>query len=129
MYTIGIDMTTISRIQKSLEKESFANHVYGEKELQAFYYRDKIKYNSLAANFAAKEAFSKALGTGIRDFDLDEVQILREDSGKPYFEFSGKAADIMLKGGLQADVSLSHEGDTAIAMVIIYKNQEKLSDM
>jgi holo-[acyl-carrier protein] synthase len=119
MYSIGIDMTTISRIRKSLEKGSFATHVFSERELEMFFSEQKPAYRSLAANFAAKEALGKALGTGVRGFSLNEVSVLRNEAGMPYFEFSGRAADIMLKGGYNATVSLSHEGDSAIAVVLL----------
>ena len=119
MYSIGIDMTTISRIKKSLEKGSFAAHVFSEKELELFNYPEKPAYRSLAANFAAKEALGKALGTGVSGFSLNEVSVLRNEAGMPYFEFSGRAAGIMLKGGFDAKVSLSHEGDNAIAVVLL----------
>lgn len=121
MYKIGIDMTTISRIEKSLQKPSFSAYVYSEKELRLFYYIEKPKIASLAANFAAKEAFSKALGTGIRGFGLDEIEVLRDEMGAPYFNFYGRAAQIMAQHGYSAQVSLSHEGDTAIAMVLLEK--------
>ena len=124
MYTIGTDITTVSRIEKSCRKESFRNHVFTQKELALFYTREKPKYASLAANFAAKEAFSKALGTGIRGFSLNEVEILRDDLGAPYFTFYGSAADIVLAGGYRRQVSLSHEGDTAIAFVLLEKSEK-----
>ena len=121
MYKIGVDMTTISRIKDSMEKGDFKNFVFSPKELESFYYIPKPKFASLRANFSAKEAFSKALGTGVRNFSLNEVEILRDDLGKPYFNFYGKAAEIMM--GCSADVSLSHEGDSAIAMVIMEKDK------
>ena len=77
MYKIGVDMTTVSRIEKSSEKPNFLAHVFTQRELDAFYHRDKPKFASLAANFAAKEAFSKALGTGIRAFGFNDVEMLR----------------------------------------------------
>ncbi len=123
MYTIGIDMTTVSRIEKSCEKPGFCTHVFTQAELDAFYHREKPKFSSLAANFAAKEAFSKALGTGIRDFSLNEVEILRDSLGAPYFNFYGKAAAIVFENGYTAQVSLSHEGDSAIAMVLMEKGK------
>lgn len=123
MYTTGIDMTTVSRIEKSCEKESFRNFVFSQKELELFYHREKPKFASLAANFAAKEAFSKALGTGVRGFNLSEVEVLRNDMGAPFFNFYGKAAEIMLAGGYNASVSLSHEQDLAIAIVLLEKSK------
>ncbi len=119
MYKIGVDITTISRIEKSFVKSNFAQHVFTENELREFYNQPKPKFSSLRANFAAKEALSKALGTGIRNFELNEVEILRDSQGCPYFNFYGKAAEIMVD--YDAQVSLSHEKDTAIAMVILEK--------
>ena len=121
MYNIGIDMATVSRIEKSCQKESFRNHVFTQAELDLFFNREKPKYSSLAANFAAKEAFSKALGTGIRGFNINEIEVLRDELGAPYFNFYGKAAEIVSANGYKAKVSLSHEGDAAIAMVLLEK--------
>ena len=118
MYGIGTDIITISRIEKSLEKPSFLTKVYGEREI-ALFAGEKLKTNSLAANFAAKEAFGKALGTGVRGFELYEVEILRDDLGKPYFHLSGRAKEIVESKQLTCHVSLSHEGDKAIAFVVM----------
>lgn len=127
MYTIGIDMTTVSRIKKSMEKPGFKDYVFTAEEQKLFFCENKTAYHSLAANFAAKEAFSKALGTGIRGFSLNEVEILRDDLGRPYFNFYGRAAEIVISGGYTASVSLSHEGDTAIAAVILEKGKNVIN--
>ena len=119
MYGIGVDIVSIGRIAKSLEKESFLTKVYGEREIALFASESRIKTNSLAANFAAKEAFSKALGTGVRGFELTDVEILRDSLGAPYFEFSGKAKEIVEDKKLDCKVSLSHEKDKAVAFVVI----------
>ena len=119
MYGIGVDTTTISRIKKSLERESFLHFVYGENEI-ALFYNDKINYNSLAANFAAKEAFSKALGTGVVGFSLNEVEILRNENNAPYFKLSGKAKNIIDNLNIEPFISLTHEKDIATAFVILY---------
>ena len=117
VYGIGTDIITISRIEKSLEKPNFITRVYGKNEIIAFASGDRLRVNSLAANFAAKEAFGKALGTGVRGFELYEVEILRDDLGKPYFVLSGNANEIVESKHLTCHVSLSHEGDKAIAFV------------
>lgn len=119
MYNPGVDITSVERIKKSLEKPGFLKKVFSEKETELFFDKEKPKYQSLAANFAAKEAFSKALGTGVRGFELYEVEILRDELGRPFFNFYGKAREIVAKGGYKARVSLSHEGDNAIAFVIL----------
>ena len=118
MYGIGVDIVSIGRIEKSLERESFLAKVYGKGEIALFASDNRIKINSLAANFAAKEAFSKALGTGVRGFDLTEVEILRDELGAPYFELSGRAKQIAESRNLEFRVSLSHEKDKAIAFVV-----------
>lgn len=119
MFGIGVDIISIDRIEKSLERESFVKRVYGGAEIALFCGKDKVRTNSLAANFAAKEAFSKALGTGVRGFDFNEVQILRNELGAPYFQFSGRAGKIVEEKNLECKVSLSHENGKAIAFVVI----------
>ncbi len=121
MYGIGVDTTTISRIEKSMHKESFISHVFSKNERDLFITTEKTKFSSLAANFAAKEAFSKALGTGVRGFNLNEVEILRNDIGAPYFIFYGRAKEIIENNNLAAMVSLTHEKDSATAFVVLYK--------
>ena len=118
MYGIGVDIVSVDRIAKSLEKEGFLRKVYGEREIALFARENRIKTNSLAANFAAKEAFSKALGTGVRGFELAEVEILRDEMGKPYFYLSGAAKQIAEDKNLSFQLSLSHEKDKAIAFVV-----------
>ena len=119
IFGIGVDIVSIDRIAKSLERESFIKRIYGEAETAFFVSAEKIKTNSLAANFAAKEAFAKALGTGVRGFDFDEVQILRDELGAPYFVFSGRAKQIVEEKNLVCRVSLSHEKDKAVAFVVL----------
>ena len=71
---------------------------------------------SAAANFAAKEAFLKAAGTGLREpFSLCEIEAVRQESGAPAYRFSGKTADWVQAHRLTARLSLSHEGGMALA--------------
>ena len=78
---------------------------------------------SAAANFAAKEAFLKAAGTGLSGFAMGEIEALRKPSGAPYYAFSGKAAAWMHENGLTAQLSLSHEQGTALAFCILEKTE------
>ena len=119
MFGIGVDIVSIDRMEKSLQKERFLHRVFGPQEIALFAADNKIKANSLAANFAAKEAFSKALGTGVRGFDFVDVQILRDELGAPYFVFGGRAKEIVQQKNLCCKVSLSHETDKAIAFVVL----------
>ena len=68
---------------------------------------------------AAKEAFSKALGTGVRGFTLRDVELLRDELGKPYYVFSGKAVDIVEDKKLLAHVSVTDEGDSVIVFTVL----------
>jgi holo-[acyl-carrier protein] synthase len=112
---IGIDMLEINRIRKSAINPRFLSRVFGEREL-AIYKERGSPASFLAANFCAKEAFSKAVGTGIRGFELKDVQLLRDNLGKPYLSLSGKAK--ILAGNMDFDVSVSHTKEHAIAVVI-----------
>ncbi len=122
--TTGIDLVSVDRIKQTIEKnERFMARFFGVDE-QLFFESKKNEQNrveSVAANFAAKEAFSKAIGTGIRNFELNEVQILRDELGAPYFALSGKAKSICDERGLQLSVSLSHTDQYATAVVIAYE--------
>ncbi len=119
---IGTDLVQISRMEKSLCREGFLHRVFGSRERALL--DDKAKpaqrLQTAAANFAAKEAFGKALGSGIlREFSLCEVQALRDENGAPYFALSGKAAEICKERKLKAHLSLTHEGAYAAAFVVL----------
>ena len=85
MLFTGIDLTEIERIKKSCQNPRFIARVFSAKE-QEYLTRDLV-YPSMAAAFAAKEAFSKALGTGIRGFELNEVSVEHDPLGAPFFYF------------------------------------------
>lgn len=116
----GIDLVMVGRIAESMKKEPFLTRFFGEDE-QALFSKtqgQQHRIERVAANFAAKEAFSKAMGTGVRDFGLHEVQILRDELGAPYFKLSGKALELCEKKKLNLAVSLSHTTEYATAVVI-----------
>ena len=77
---IGTDMVEIERIQKACSKEGFLKRCFTDREKVIIEKRIK----SAAGNFAVKEAVSKVLGTGFRDFKLTDVEVLRDELGKPY---------------------------------------------
>ena len=79
---IGNDIVEIARIEKAISNEKFKKRVYTEKEIEI-----TEKKGSKAARFSAKEAISKALGTGVRDFNLTDIEILNDELGKPYVVF------------------------------------------
>ena len=114
---VGIDSIEISRIEKSLELNGFKERVFSTAEIEYF---DKkgSRVQSYAANFAAKEAFSKALGTGMRGFSWTDISVLRDELGAPYLRLTGSA--LAAAKGLSFTVSLTHTQTTATAIVIAY---------
>jgi holo-[acyl-carrier protein] synthase len=123
---VGIDVIVISRVKKVLEKhpERFLRRVFTREEVA--YCRGRV--HELAARFAAKEAVMKALGTGARGLAWREIEILPNRRGKPLVYLHGFAAQRGVKIGLQGiDVSLTHEGDLAIASVVAMAAEDPIS--
>lgn len=112
---IGCDMIEIERIKRSCARGRFMSFVYSKQEAELF----SGDYRRLAGNFAAKEAFGKALGTGVSGFLLSEVSVLRDERGKPYFELSGSALEIIKSRGLTAHLSLTNTDTVATAFVVL----------
>lgn len=108
----------IERIKKAMERPSFLTRVFGERE-RAELAQKGNPVQSIAGAFAGKEAFSKAMGTGIRGFSLREVEILHLPSGKPYFYLSGEAA--RLAQGVSLDLSITHADHYASAVAVAYE--------
>ena len=79
-----------------------------------------MRPETMAANFAAKEAFAKALGTGVRGFALGEVAVLRDSLGAPYFALSGRAKELAEGRGPAFSVSLTHTDELAAAFVVAW---------
>lgn len=117
----GTDIIEIARIQRALDDfgERFLRKVYTERERER--YRGRV--SELAARFAAKEATSKALGTGIRGIRWKEMEILSNRRGKPILILHGGAAERAASLGLVAfDVSLTHSRTDAMAFVVALKD-------
>ena len=118
---IGNDIIEIERIEKAISKESFKNKVYTQRELENIEKRgDRVE--TYAGIFSAKEAISKAIGTGVREFSLTDLEILNDDLGKPYVVVSEKLDKILKtkKEDYQIEISISHSKKYAIAMAIIF---------
>jgi len=116
---IGTDIIEVDHVRKAITQKGFKQKVYSEREIE---YCDKDeKGERYAARYAAKEAFSKAMGTGWADnVEIPSVEILNDQKGKPYIVLSGKALDLFKAiGGINIQVSISHIKETAIAFVII----------
>ena len=119
IYGIGTDIIEISTTEKALNRTKiFKKKVYSEKEIEHIE-KKKNFYASYAGRFAAKEAFSKALGTGVRGFLLKDVEILNDELGKPVVYLYNEIKK--LAEGLKIQISISHSKEYAISTVILYK--------
>ena len=118
---IGNDIIEIERIEKAILKEGFKNKVYTQKELENIEKRGN-RTETYAGIFSAKEAISKAIGTGVREFSLTDLEILNDDLGKPYVVVSEKLNKILKnkKEDYQIEISISHSKKYATAMAIIF---------
>ena len=117
---IGNDIIEIERIEKAILREGFKNKVYTQKELKNIEKRGN-RVETYAGIFSAKEAISKAIGTGVREFSLTDLEILNDDLGKPYVVVSERLDKIIKskKEDYQIEISISHSKKYAIAMAII----------
>ncbi len=119
VYGIGTDIVEIDRIKEAIERTpTFKTRVFTDREIQ-YVEKKKTPYHSYAARFAAKEAVSKAVGTGIRGFSVLDIEILNDDLGKPYVVLHNKLKQKMEKYFIQ--ISLSHSREYAVSTVIVYK--------
>ena len=118
---IGNDIIEIERIEKAISKEGFKNKIYTQRELKNIEKRGN-RTETYAGIFSAKEAISKAIGTGVRGFSLTDLEILNDDLGKPYVVVSEKLDKILKnkKEDYQIEISISHSKKYATAMAIIF---------
>ena len=129
IYGIGTDIVQISRVEAALKRsgERFAEKILGPEELVKYHARraknDVRGLRFLATRFSAKEAFSKAIGLGMRmPMTWRSAQMLNAPGGKPTIVCSGALAEFMRANGLSAQVSISDEADYAVAFVIVTKD-------
>jgi holo-[acyl-carrier protein] synthase len=116
----GIDIVRIERLERWKTIPGLCRRWFHPRELAYSRSRREREAESLACRFAAKEAFGKALGTGFAGFGLKEVEVFLEAGGRPALRLSGGARKILRgMGGGRVFLSLAHEKDNAIAMVII----------
>ena len=130
LYGIGCDLCSLSHLEKSLSSAhaaAFVRRVYGPAEQAALGILEASpaplnahRLASAAADFAAKEAFLKAAGTGLREpFSLCEIEVLRLPSGAPVYRFSGRTAAWVEEHHVTARLSLSHDGGMALAFCVL----------
>lgn len=118
MLFVGTDLVEIARIERSMRNPRFCSRMLGKTEYEQLACRG-FPPQSVAGSFCAKEAFSKAVGTGLSGFCLREVELLRTPRGRPQLRLSGRAA--ALAAGMELSVSVTHTGSAAAATVVGWK--------
>lgn len=114
---IGTDIIEIDRIAKSTENKAFMDKLFTNLEQNLFHGNN---FNTLAGNFAAKEAIAKALGTGFKGCSPIEIEILRKRSGAPFVNLYGNAQRLYNDLGCKSIyISISHDKDKAVAFAVI----------
>lgn len=119
----GVDMVEIQRIKDSIEKlgENFIQRIFTTAEIEYCENRRSGKHESYSARFAAKEAISKALGTGFsKGVGLKGIELIATESGKPEVTLHGQTKERFISmGGVAIDISISHCRDYAIAFAVL----------
>lgn len=124
IFGIGIDITEVGRIEKAFLRfgDRFRRRIFTENEINFCEKKKEGKFQSYAARFAAKEAFAKALGTGLRGkISWREIEIIDDEKHRPQIITKGKAKEYL--GKRNAHLSISHTADYACAICLI---EEKL---
>ena len=112
---VGCDLIELERVKKACEKEAFLLRVYTEEERR----QAGGKASRLAGNFAVKEAVSKVFGTGFRSFELRDIEVLRDELGKPYVRLyrgaQALAEDLKIR---KIHVSITNTEEQAMAFAV-----------
>jgi len=117
---VGIDLVSVSKIAENVKNEAFRHKVFTPAEIESC----EAVANSAeryAGKFATKEAFMKAIGSGIRqEVWFTQIEVLNRETGAPYINFSGKAKQLLIEmRAEQIHVSISHTEGMAVAVVIL----------
>jgi holo-[acyl-carrier protein] synthase len=110
----GVDIVEIDRIRSAVKKygTKFLSRVFTPHEIKYCTSFNKLKYPELSVRFAAKEAYSKANGTGMVGIKWGQIEVYNDKKGKPLLKVKGKA-------NKKAHITLSHSKDYAVASVVI----------
>ena len=119
---VGFDLCEIARMEKLVEDERFLNRFFTEQEVAFIRSKGRNKAQTMAGIFAAKEALTKALGTGLI-FDLREIEVRHTETGQPCYVLSGEAAE--KAGNDRFLLSISHDGGMAGAVCICEDTERK----
>ncbi len=124
IYGIGVDLVRVDRVARVLARygERFLKRVFTAREIAYCQGRARQGVYQFAQRFAAKEAFSKALGVGLREGGIRwrEVEVLPDPRGKPVIQVTGRAARLCEENGIRGlHLSLTDEDNFAVAMVVL----------
>ena len=122
IYGIGIDIVKVDRIKKWLQDKNMVQRFFNPAEMNSCT-SIQASAEHYAVRSAAKEAFGKAIGTGLAEFKLQDVFVKNDEFGKPELILQNEAADLLKKkcGNAKIHISLSHEKEYAVAYLIIEK--------
>lgn len=116
---VGTDIIEIARIEKAVNNTNgFVEKLFTKKELELFKSKN-MRSEVIAGNFAAKEAISKAIGTGVRGFSLKDIEVLRDELGKPIATLNENIIKILEVNSFKLNISISHNNTSAIAFAIL----------
>jgi len=117
---IDVDISDLKRMAKSIESEAFQYRVFNPDELKVCG-EFKRKAECLAGKFAAKEAFMKAIGMGLRqEIWFTQIEVLNRETGQPWLRLNGQAERRARElGATGIHVSISHTAENAVALVIL----------
>lgn len=119
---MGVDIVQNERIDRIIDKwgDKFLKKFFSEKELE-FISKTRNKNHRYAGNYAVKEAFAKAVGTGFRKgLRIRDIMVMRDHKGKPYVALNGSAKGYVERiGAKHIQTSISHEKDYSVAVVIV----------
>ena len=119
---LGIDLCQISRMEKSITFSGFIRRVFSPDEISYSENKKGKRSESYASAFAAREAFCKASGLPLDSVAFRGVSLLRDEKGRPSLKLTEKVSDELMKKfqvPVNVFVSISHEGDYAVAVVVI----------
>jgi len=123
VYGIGTDIIEVARVAAAIEKNgSFLKKVYTDSEVKYCQEKDKGKYPSFAARFAAKEAAAKSLSQGVgKNVSLNEIELANDERGAPYITLHGKTLEYSRRLGIkEIKISVSATDSFAVAYAMSF---------
>ena len=120
---VWTDIIEIYRIKNAIDNTpGFLEKVFTKREVEELS-KNTLRVESVAGNFAVKEAVSKAVGTGIRGFSFRDIEVFRDELGKPIVRVSSKIEEVIKSKDYLFNVSISHNKTMAIAFVVLEDRQ------